>query len=622
MLGSWIRFLRSRFRLFRSVGIWFHSGYSVTNLARTSRVMQLVPERAELVIAALDQDGLIEPGDVHIAAPASFEDLCRVHGAAYLEATTHAETLTHIFGLAPQFLDVDEILAAQRLAVGGTMAAAAAAANGHIDIAFNLGGGFHHADSDRGGGFCVYNDVAAAIALLRARGFDQPIAIVDLDFHQGDGNKITFANDASVLTYSVHGSVWAAVEAVADVEIRLSTGTDDATYLRALRRSLRFSLEQHGAKLVFYIAGNDVLGGDHLGDFALTTDGVLERDRYVTTVVRELGSPMVVTLGGGYSPLAWHCTANYLRWLLADSSRKSPRPLEDLRDRFAQIARTFTVSELREGDDLDIQLKDEDVYGELAGPRVERRILGYYSVHGIELALERYGLFQRLRGLGFHSLTTEIDPGDPQQQMIRIRGRRGSPISTPLLLLVELVLRRQTLKAPNRRNGAELDCIVVEWLLLQDPTAEFSLRRPRLPGQTSPGLGIAEEVQELLLRAALRVGADGIVSRPSHYHNAVVEAQAFSFLEPQKEGELRALEALLEHLSIADATWLVEQGGVRQEDGRRYRWEPGNHLLPVSARAKALFDDERYRRAVHASYDAWRDRLQLDPHALENVPPI
>ncbi|MCA9521122.1 MAG: histone deacetylase, partial [Myxococcales bacterium] len=574
-----------------------------------------------LVVAALSEDGIVEPDDLHLATAASFEDLCRLHGASYLEDTTQVETLTHIFGLAPEFLDVDEILAAQRLAVGGTISAAIAASEGHFDVAVNLGGGFHHADPDRGGGFCVYNDIAVAIAILRANGFDAPIAIVDLDFHQGDGNKVTFANDPTVLTFSVHGSVWSAIEATADIEIRLTTGTDDATYLRALRRSLRFALEQHRPKLVFYIAGNDVLGGDHLGDFALTPAGVLERDRYVTECVRAVGAPMVVTLGGGYSPLAWHCTANFMRWLLTDSSRESPRPLEDLRDRFARISRSLRPSELRASDDFEIQLINEDVYGELAGPIRERRILGYYSVHGIELALERYGLFQKLREFGFHSLETQIDPTDREHQTIRILGRRGEPIATPLLLLVELVVQRRRLLLPSVTPD-EWDCIAVEWLLLQDPTAEFSLRRPRLPGQTSPGLGMAEEVQELLVRASLRLAADGILSRPSYYHNAVVEAVSFHFLEPRKEGELTALRELLEHLSIADASWLVDRGGVRWVDGQRFQWEPGHHLLPVSSRAQAYFEGADYRQRAAEAYRELRDQLVVDNHALENVPPI
>ena len=67
-----------------------------------------------------------------------------------------------IFGLEPAAVDVEVVLRAQRAAVGGTIAAALAVSTGELRVGVNLGGGFHHATADRGGGFCVYNDVAVA----------------------------------------------------------------------------------------------------------------------------------------------------------------------------------------------------------------------------------------------------------------------------------------------------------------------------------------------------------------------------------------------------------------------------------------------------------------------------
>ena len=87
-------------------------------------------------------------------------------------------------------------------------AASFACRAGDDRVGFNIGGGFHHAEPESGGGFCVYNDVAVAIAVLREKGFDQAIAIVDLDYHQGNGNIVTFEDDETVFTYSIHGSVF------------------------------------------------------------------------------------------------------------------------------------------------------------------------------------------------------------------------------------------------------------------------------------------------------------------------------------------------------------------------------------------------------------------------------
>ncbi len=65
----------------------------------------------------------------------------------------------------------------------------------------NPGGGFHHAFRDHGEGFCIYADVAAALAAVRAQGLlsaDDPVAIIDLDAHRGNGVWGLCGSDPSV----------------------------------------------------------------------------------------------------------------------------------------------------------------------------------------------------------------------------------------------------------------------------------------------------------------------------------------------------------------------------------------------------------------------------------------
>jgi acetoin utilization deacetylase AcuC-like enzyme len=88
-------------------------------------------------------------------------------------------------------------------AVGGTIAAARHALE--AGVAMNLAGGTHHAFPDHGEGFCVFNDVAVAIRLLRREGRLRRAAVIDLDVHQGNGTHAIFAGDAEVVTFSMHG---------------------------------------------------------------------------------------------------------------------------------------------------------------------------------------------------------------------------------------------------------------------------------------------------------------------------------------------------------------------------------------------------------------------------------
>ena len=104
---------------------------------------------------------------------------------------------------------------------------------------------------------------------------------------------------------------------------------------------------------------------------------------------------------------------------------------------------------------------------------------------------------------------------------------------------MELTVRRRTEPAPPGVEPHEpLTLLGLEWLLLQDPSVAFSLERPKLPGQDHPGLGIAIEVQEILIRVCHRLSLEGIWHRPAHYHVARVGAWAGTATVPLKDSTL------------------------------------------------------------------------------------
>src|SRR5581483_10817671 len=87
--------------------------------------------------------------------------------------------------------------------VGGTLAAMRLAVK--AGFGGNLAGGTHHAFRAEGSGFCVFNDIAIAIAAAREEFGVRRAAVIDLDVHQGDGTALIFEDDPDVLTLSMHG---------------------------------------------------------------------------------------------------------------------------------------------------------------------------------------------------------------------------------------------------------------------------------------------------------------------------------------------------------------------------------------------------------------------------------
>jgi acetoin utilization deacetylase AcuC-like enzyme len=610
-MATWLQRRKAQRRLRDEVGLWYHPQYKVEELGETARVPGVEVARGEKILGSLGAEGLIRPKQVRPAPLIALADLARAHSEAYLERTAQPEYLGRIFGLEAHDVDVDPVLIAQRRQVGGTVEAARWAIRGKARVAFNIGGGFHHAEPEAGAGFCVYNDIAVAVATLRADGFEAPIAIVDLDYHQGNGNIVTYEDDESVFTYSIHGSVWSHVEAAADKQFLLPSKVDDDTYLSELHETLPASFEEIGPGLIFYISGNDVLKGDRLGEFMLTREGVLARDRFVIELARKHECPAVVTLGGGYSDDAWRSSTDFIRWLLTDEALVTREPKTSLFEQYAQIAQELDPYDLQRPSD-EFQLTEADLTGDLAGPRQgSTRLLDYYSRHGIEFAVEKYGLAGEIRKLGFTDLQLDVDPGDPERQHLTLRAKKDGEEH----LLVEQILHRVVRPAPEGLEPPEeLTFLYVEWMLLQNPTVEFSLRDPQWPGQEHPGLGVGEPTMLMLFQGAQRLGLDGLAHHPSRYHIAFIGGGQSFFLDPALQGRFEAIREVLGPLDLAEAAWKLERGEVHWGDGEPVEWIPEDIVVPASERLFAYLGSVHYQQPRAEALERARERgIVLEP---------
>lgn len=187
-----------------------------------------------------------------------------------------------------------------RRTVGGTLAAAGAALRDGIGV--NLAGGTHHAHRDRGGGYCVFNDLAVTARHLLDQSLAQRVAVIDLDVHHGDGTAAIFGNETRVWTLSVHGErIYPAVKPPSDLDIPLPAGTDDDTYLAALKPALERTFDEFRPDFVLYQAGADPYQHDRLGLFQLSMLGLARRDRLVYEYCSRFAVPVAVTMGGGYA---------------------------------------------------------------------------------------------------------------------------------------------------------------------------------------------------------------------------------------------------------------------------------------------------------------------------------
>ena len=563
--------------------------------------------RGERILTALASEGHVRPGGVLEPAPASYQALRRAHDDAYLESLARPEVVSRIFGAPLDDAAVRRIVELQRAMVGGTILATARALALRQPVV-NLGGGFHHAGRAVGGGFCLYNDLAVAVADARAQGFAGRVLVIDLDLHDGDGVREVFAADPKVHTLSIHNHDWRPIDAVEATVVALGDHVGDAAYLAAVDAHVPRLLREHRPDLVYYLAGTDPAFDDPIGNWKISDDGLFARDRRVFEAIEERapGAAVVVLLAGGYGLRTWRHSARSLAWLSSGRDRFVAPSNEDLTlRRYRELARVLDPS-LLTGDDEPFRLREEDIYPSFA-VAAPRRFLGYYTVDGLELAFERYGLFDRLRDRGFAHLALSVVADDPARQILRIH---DAPPGGAKELLIELQVHR------DRGAVADAELLAVDWLLLQHPRREFTAAQPRLPGQRHPGLGLFTEIVGLLVIACERLGLDGIIVTPSHYHLAVHWRKNLVFLDPAADARFTALQRVLAGLPLDAAVRALAAGRV-WDDGAAatVAYEPAPLLLPLSAglRERLAHGEAAYRAARDAALARLRYRRLPDP---------
>jgi acetoin utilization deacetylase AcuC-like enzyme len=202
--------------------------------------------------------------------------------------------------------------------VDGTYKAALASANCALSAALSIVHGQrsafalcrppgHHAGKDYAAGYCFINNASVAADWLSSKG---KVAILDIDYHAGNGTQDIFYERSDVLTVSIHADpdfeyphyIGYADETGAGMghgfhrNFPLPAGTDDAHYLSALDEALNM-IKKFEPKYLVLSAGMDTFGGDPLGKFKVTHNGFQEFGKRIAT----LGIPIIVIMEGGYA---------------------------------------------------------------------------------------------------------------------------------------------------------------------------------------------------------------------------------------------------------------------------------------------------------------------------------
>lgn len=301
------------------------------------------PARLEYVLDALRQRGI---GTLQTPAAPDLDLIRRVHSPRYVDflrdawadwvaldpANAELDILPSVWPVRGFRHDISPTNFAARVGLfsfdsgspltAGTWEAAAAGAACAIDAARAVSGGSgpraamaltrppgHHAGADFFGGYCFLNNAALAAQALREAGAER-VAVLDIDYHHGNGTQSIFYERGDVLTVSVHGDptteypffLGYADESGqgagrgANLNLPLAAGTDFAGWSEALEQGLA-AIGRFKPDALVIALGVDTYEGDPISKFKLRSADYLK----VGARLARLGLPAVFTMEGGYA---------------------------------------------------------------------------------------------------------------------------------------------------------------------------------------------------------------------------------------------------------------------------------------------------------------------------------
>ena len=296
--------------------------YSKKHLAHEPETWQAehpeVPERAENILHSAEDAGhdIVSPGAYELEAVQT------VHSEDYIEYLSNAiayQAGRYGFDTCTPIMEHTFDAAHSAACCALTGADLLLAGEKHAYALCRPPG--HHAGKNYCGGFCYFNNAAIAASRLSENGSNK-IAILDIDYHHGNGTQEIFYESDEVLYVSLHAGPhfvfpfrWGFSNETGagpgtgfNTNFPLAPSTDRQTYLDTLARGLEL-IAGYGARFMVVSLGVDTYIYDPLGTFELTEDTFSE----ISARVSELKLPALVVQEGGYNlNHIGRCITNFL----------------------------------------------------------------------------------------------------------------------------------------------------------------------------------------------------------------------------------------------------------------------------------------------------------------------
>ena len=259
-------------------------------------------------------------------------------------------------------------------------------------------------------------------------------------------------------------------------------------------------------------------------------------------------------------------------------------------------------------------IKEKDILSDLLEEKASSLFLGRFSMPEVRAVLGKKNFYREAKDRDLLPLAFDLDCSDYPVQRLRIFHEEKDPDR----LIVDLKIREGRLAPkdylPLNPRFYEYEFLTLEWLTLQNPRLSFTRKRPPLPGQQHPGLGLRKKVVDIFIYLARLLRKDGLLAFPAYFHNALLFSRYFCFLNPEKAAEVRAIRKSFPDIPFKHMAWIVYLNCLRRADGSVYEWRAEEQVIPLRKDFKDYCEAREFKRRVKAAQAKQRFSIDWDDY--------
>ncbi|MDZ4727714.1 MAG: hypothetical protein SH817_16265 [Leptospira sp.] len=253
----------------------------------------------------------------------------------------------------------------------------------------------------------------------------------------------------------------------------------------------------------------------------------------------------------------------------------------------------FSSTDKKKGD-IDWLNLDElalvDVSRELnTSLNMEPRLFNRFRKDEVEELLNEAGLLKAVQSRGFPNSELSIEVLNDYDNRVYIKTKKGK-----ILIHMRLKVSQFQLKGDDEK----FPMVYIDWLLTQNLNfSQDKLKKELYFGQEYPGLNVFTEITTFIRILAKKLGSSGAFNVPEYFHDAVLFARRFRFIDPEKEGMFRALIKSFRGVNLRILSAQIHKNKVCFDSGEHYEWKYGEMISCTDAYLeKKVFHDGYFKR--------------------------